>query len=123
MLQKFISTLLLFCLSFQLSAKAIWVLNFELNKTTFIEQFCINKQKPNSFCEAKCYLKKIAEKEHETEQKIPGFIKEKETLVVIYNRQINSAIIIFSGVLTYQTVESFYSFCHLQKNFRPPTLA
>ena len=78
-LTKSIAFVLLCCFSFQLSAKAIWFGYYHLNKNNFIRNFCVNQAVPKSTCEAKCFLKKQAKQEQESQQQLPGFVKEKES--------------------------------------------
>lgn len=117
---KFIAIILLICLSFQLSAKAAWYAYFQLNKLAIIEQFCENKLNKNANCEARCYLKKQAEKETASSAKIPGFIKEKEEQVTlssicssIKNQQSASAVTLFN-------YNNKYQFNFTKMVFHPP---
>jgi hypothetical protein len=34
-------------------------MSYEINKTSIIEQFCINKEKPEMKCEGTCHMKKM----------------------------------------------------------------
>ncbi|MBX2844393.1 MAG: hypothetical protein KTR26_21705 [Flammeovirgaceae bacterium] len=47
--------------------QGIIILNYELNKETITELFCINKDKPVLSCSGQCHLKKQLKKEQEKE--------------------------------------------------------
>ncbi len=122
-LTKSIAIVLLCCFSFQLSAKAVWLGYFQLNKIEFINNFCINKSKPKSACEAKCYLKKQAEQEKQTERNLPGFIKEKESTETICVNSHFETIKLNSLAVIYPPLLSFYSHSNPYAPFHPPTVA
>lgn len=51
-------------------------MSYELNKSSIIEQFCINKDKPEMKCEGTCHMKKMmlsedTEKEGEPQMVLP----------------------------------------------------
>ena len=78
-MKKYVSILLLFCLTSQFSHRIGVVAWFQIKQTEIIELFCINKEKPELACDGKCYLKqKLTESEKHTNEQssnIPTSLK------------------------------------------------
>ena len=65
---SFIMTLIFL---FVVSQQAVVIMNFKLNQKAIIEQFCINKSKPELQCNGKCHLtKELQETEDTPSEKI-----------------------------------------------------
>jgi hypothetical protein len=66
---------LLVILSLQFFIKGGYVVYYHLNKSYISSTFCVNKDKPMSTCQGKCYLaKKIKQQEQQSSQ-MPDVIK------------------------------------------------
>ncbi len=55
-MKYFYSILLILTLSFGFILKTFTIVNYHINKTNFIQEFCINTEKPELKCEGKCHL-------------------------------------------------------------------
>jgi len=67
-------------------SQAVIVLHYGLNKDYIIEQFCVNKAKPEIKCNGKCHLNKTLTENTKDEQQVPKMLKEfSETLLFAYN--------------------------------------
>ena len=65
---SFIMTLIFL---FVVSQQAVVIMHFKLNQKAIIEQFCINKSKPELHCNGKCHLtKELQETEDSPSEKI-----------------------------------------------------
>lgn len=72
---------------------------YYVDQSGFIEQFCVNIEKPELECNGKCHLKTVAEKDSTndkaplkmiTSKDVPFFIQEKEKLefgYITYNKK------------------------------------
>ena len=45
---------------------------YYLDRSDFIAQFCVNKDKPEMHCNGKCHLKKVVKQETNTDQQAPS---------------------------------------------------
>ncbi len=70
--KSILSIVILFSFLMVNLSKSIILVNYEMNKKELTEKYCINKDKPEMHCCAKCLLKrKLAQQEEE--QKLPSF--------------------------------------------------
>lgn len=76
-LHIYFSFFLLLSFSWQCSAKSVIFLSFKYNQKTLAATVCINKDKPKSCCEAKCYLDKEIKKEDKRQSDSSSNIKDK----------------------------------------------
>ena len=67
-LQKLLSILLLFSLTFQCFSKLGILISYELNKDYIARVLCINKDKPEMHCNGQCYLHKKMQQDTEHKQ-------------------------------------------------------
>jgi hypothetical protein len=75
------------------------LMNYEINKKDLTEKYCINKDKPEMHCCAKCLLKrKLAEQDEQ--QKLPVFPDIKIDILLNNNEQGISYIAAQNSVLT-----------------------
>jgi len=72
-----LSTLLLVSFSWQCAAKTFIYFNFKSNQKVLAETICVNKNKPNSCCAAKCYLDKEIKKEDKRQTDSSSTNKDK----------------------------------------------
>jgi len=71
------SFILLISFSWQLVAKTVIYISFKSNQKTLAETVCVNKEKPKSCCQAKCYLDKEIKKENSRQNNLPSGLKDK----------------------------------------------
>ena len=63
--------------SWQSVAKTIIYISFKQNQKTLTNTVCVNKGKPKSCCQAKCYLDKEIKKEDGRQNNLPSGLKDK----------------------------------------------
>jgi hypothetical protein len=86
-------------------SKVLIVVHYELNKKQLTEQFCVNKDKPEMHCCAKCLLKKKLA-EDEAQQKSPALPDVKNDIqlfgspisIHINNSDSKSATLMYSYI-------------------------
>lgn len=71
------SFILLISFSWQLVAKTVIYISFKSNQKALAETVCVNKEKPKSCCQAKCYLDKEIKKEDGRQNNLPSSLKDK----------------------------------------------
>ncbi len=98
------------------------LIEYAVNKDYLTKVFCINKEKPEMHCEAKCYLKKqlikASEKEHENNKPITiNFNDYPIALIQLYDTDfmINSSIVKMPGFY----LDCYFSDFHYEV-FHPP---
>ena len=62
MLKAFVSWMLIFLLSVNIGCVTILKTAYEANISYFVDNFCVNKEKPKMKCNGKCHLKKTISK-------------------------------------------------------------
>ncbi|SFX06062.1 hypothetical protein [Cytophaga hutchinsonii] len=86
MKKGFIILLVLFIL-LQSSIKSLYVAYYNINQDYIASVLCINKAKPASTCNGKCYLIKKMEQQEKQEQTIPSVLKGLEEVVLFCTTQ------------------------------------
>jgi hypothetical protein len=81
-MKKGISLILLLIILLQSSMKSIYVAYYHINKDYISSVLCINKDKPTSSCNGKCYLKKKMIEQEKQEQSIPSVLKGLDEVVL-----------------------------------------
>jgi hypothetical protein len=82
---RFGIVLLIGAILVQSLSQAVLVLHYGLNKDYIIEQFCVNKAKPEMKCNGKCHLNKTLKENTNDERQVPKFLKEfSQTLLFAY---------------------------------------
>lgn len=81
MKKGFVILLVLFML-LQSSVKSLYVAYYNINQDYIASVLCINKAKPASTCNGKCYLIKKMEQQEQQEQSIPSVLKGLEEVVL-----------------------------------------
>lgn len=71
------SFILLISFSWQLVSKTVIYISFKSNQKTLVATVCLNKEKPKSCCQAKCYLDKEIKKEDGRQNNLPSSLKDK----------------------------------------------
>lgn len=77
-----LSCLLILILTIQVLDKTFIYFVYKINIKEIIENYCINRDKPELECDGKCYLKKQLEKQEESHQKTPYTTKNFEDTVL-----------------------------------------
>lgn len=114
---------LLMSFSWQSVAKTIIYFNFIQNQKTLANTVCVNKGKPKSCCEAKCYLDKEIKKEDSRQNNLPAGLKDKieKTELLSEYKKFN----FFSEVEIEKTIFSYLvniPKCFSKKVFQPPQI-
>ena len=68
----------------QSSIRSIYVAYYEINQDYIASVLCINKAKPASTCNGKCYLSKKMKEQEKQEQTIPSVLKGLEEVVLYF---------------------------------------
>jgi hypothetical protein len=63
--------------SWQSVAKTVIYISFKQNQKTLANTVCVNKGKPKSCCQAKCYLDNEIKKEDGRQNNLPSSLKDK----------------------------------------------
>lgn len=77
--------------------------DFTINRKYIIENFCINKDKPELKCDGKCFLAEKIKAEKERQESLPAFTFNKDFGVFVPSESIaNSIELTFEAFLTHQ---------------------
>lgn len=93
---------------------------YYLDKSDFIENLCVNKDKPEMHCDGKCHLKKVAEKSTKNDKEpFKGITFKEITLFVVEQDSFEFA------QLTYRKIQlkrynNLYSYAILKTLDHPP---
>ena len=99
--------------------------HFKLDQNFIASVLCINKNKPATKCNGKCYLKKKIEQSHnkDSETKIP-FAEEERTTINLYLIQKSFYKPSLSEALaSIRYFELFHSFFFVKDLLKPPALS
>ena len=66
----------------QSSIKSLYVAYYQINQDYIASVLCINKAKPASTCNGKCYLSRKMKEQEKQEQTIPSVLKGLEKVVL-----------------------------------------
>lgn len=81
--------------------------NFTINRKYIIENFCINKDKPELACDGKCFLMQKMNEEKERQESLPAFTFNKDFGVFISPTfELSKINLTFAPYVEHQT---FYS--------------
>lgn len=102
------------------------LIDFKINQDFIAEVLCINREKPMSTCNGKCYLSEQLKKAEEQEEKQPP-TNNKERLEVVYYYATSSFDFplytdYFVSKLNPACVDEFYTSSFIADIFRPPKL-
>jgi hypothetical protein len=101
------------------------LIDFKINQDFIAEVLCINREKPMSTCNGKCYLSEQLKKAEEQEEKAP--VNKKERIEVGYYYSKSSFDFHFytdclESKLNAAFVDEFYTSSFIADIFRPPKL-
>lgn len=68
----------------QSSIRSIYVAYYQVNQDYIASVLCVNKAKPASACNGKCYLSKKMKEQEKQEQSIPSVLKGLEEVVLYF---------------------------------------
>ena len=109
-------------MALQLSSKLGFIAWFTINQTEIIEQCCVNKNKPELNCKAKCYLssKLVQQEESAANTPTPNKVKQNTEEVLFCETETQYTF----PVLTASVISSnlIYTYAHQYINsvFQPP---
>ena len=95
-------------------------LDYFVNYEYISEVLCINKEKPMSTCNGKCYLSQQLKEAQQTEKqdkKIPT-VEQERIPMIVYNSELPKLLIIVSEAKKYF---QFYQFLIKDLSISPPT--
>ena len=95
-------------------------LDYFVNYEYISEVLCINKEKPMSTCNGKCYLSqqlKETQKTEKQDKKIPT-VEQERIPMIVYNSELPKFLITFSDAIQYS---EFYQFSIKDLSISPPT--
>lgn len=69
----------------QSSIRSIYVAYYQINQEYIAAVLCINKAKPASTCNGKCYLSKKMKEQEQQEQSIPSVLKGLKEVVLYFS--------------------------------------
>ncbi|OEI81221.1 hypothetical protein AST99_06065 [Formosa algae] len=123
LLPSFVTTILVLLILFNSTIVSFTYAYYTLDRTTFIDVFCVNRDKPELLCNGKCQLKKVLETQ-DSEQNIPERIINFKDLYFNFNllnhyNFCNYSIIESQDIMVYNNL---YAFKPLQVCFHPPRL-
>ena len=114
--------ILMLGLIIQVLSSSLIVLNYEVNTSYIIENFCENTDKPELECNGKCHLNKQIKQDTENKEEAPATTNETLTLVLA-TQEIQSFEFNFAdselNLRNSLYLEGNYS-NHLQSIFHPP---
>jgi hypothetical protein len=70
----------------QSSIRSIYVAYYQINQDYIASVLCINKSKPGSSCNGKCYLSKKMKEQEKQEQSIPSVLKGLDEVVLYFTQ-------------------------------------
>jgi len=102
------------------------LIDFKINQDFIAKVLCIDKEKPMSTCNGKCYLSEQLRKAEEQEEKQAPTNKKERLEVVYYYSKSSFDLLIYTGLfvskLNPACVDEFYSSSFIADIFRPPKL-
>jgi len=122
-MKKIIGLALILALGFQFLMKLGIITYFQLNQTYIIEQFCVNKEKPQLNCDGQCFLSKklqsVDDGENEPERsgtsnqqlEIPAFLVAMPNVISFKIEEPAIEMLLFVN---------HYAFFRLTSHFHPP---
>jgi len=93
---------------------------YYVDQSGFIEQFCVNKEKPALKCNGKCHLKEVAEKDSTNNEAPLKMIASKDiTLFVLEKEKIEFGFIIYNKKQI-NKYNNLYSYLSEYSLYQPP---
>ena len=81
-MKKGLVIVLVLVMLLQSSIRSLYVAYYQINQDYIASVLCINKAKPSSSCNGKCYLSKKMKEQEQQEQSIPSVLKGLEEVVL-----------------------------------------
>lgn len=115
------SILLLFIIMVQTFSSFVYDAAYSLNKDYIAENFCINKNKPETHCEGHCYLNKQKQQE-ESSNKQAADSRTERLQVTVYELPQEAAAIVYRTVstITYGDITQIELPGYTSAIFHPP---
>jgi len=83
-MKKGLIIILVMVMVLQSSIRSIYVAYYQMNQDYIASVLCINKAKPASTCNGKCYLSKKMKEQEKQEQSIPAVLKGLKEVVLYF---------------------------------------
>lgn len=83
-MKKGLIIVLVLVMLLQSSIRSMYVAYYQINQDYIASVLCINKAKPASSCNGKCYLSKKMKEQEKQEQSIPSILKGLEEVVLFF---------------------------------------
>lgn len=102
------------------------LIDFKINQDFIAEVLCINREKPMTMCNGKCYLSEQLKKAEEQEEKQAPTNKKERLEVVYYYATSAFEFLVhtdcFVSKLNLACIDEFYTSSFIADIFRPPKL-
>lgn len=102
------------------------LIDFKINQDFIAEVLCIDREKPMSTCNGKCYLSEQLKKDEEQEEKqAPTNKKDRLEVVCFYAKNTFDLLLYtdsFVSKLNPACIDEFYTSSYIADIFRPPKL-
>lgn len=96
---------------------------YTVDKTVFVELFCVNKDKPEMNCEGSCMLEKIEkQKKHDSEKPNQTNFAQFQLYYYVQHFEFNLNRIDISELEHQSQYQSFHSSKYLKEVLKPPIL-
>jgi len=83
-MKKGLVIVLVLVMLLQSTIRTVYVAYYQINQDYIASVLCINKAKPTSSCNGKCYLYKKMKEQEKQEQTIPSVLKGLEEVVLYF---------------------------------------
>ena len=123
LVKKTIAIFLVLAIAFQVSSKLVVAGWFSINQQELTELFCVNKQKPETHCDGKCYLaKKLKEADQETskDSSSPVKVKSGSEEVLFCGTELNIIVPTSNQISMISDAPNTYFFQAHTTIFQPP---
>ena len=119
--QTYIALWLLIVVLLPSAFKVGFISYFYANQAAITQKHCVNKDRPELQCNAKCYLSKQLNQDEPSDPK-PTALKflESTSLTAIVTDLFNITQNLFTSDRSFATWQDHYRYLHLQHIFRPP---
>lgn len=103
-------------------SKTFLVLNYEMNKNSIAEKYCVNKNKPQIHCQGKCHLVKQMKEEDEKES-LPQSRTEKYEVQLFLESEEYSIAFLPASLRLFTSYKEKKTITQVFSVFHPPRLA
>ena len=99
-----VTIVLILLMGIQTFSKWCVILEYQVNKDFIAKNLCVNRSKPASCCQGKCYLtKKIAEDESQQQAPDKGGQREETTLQIFEPKNVLPSPVLMEVIHTHST--------------------